>query len=338
MTLKDIAAEAGTSVSTISRVLNQTSPTCASRELQDKIWSIARRGGYVPNENARSLKRSGGENTRPVSVSIVLARISSLSAEPFFADLFRCLEGELMKQSVTINNITYTEDSLEADMSESSGVIILGRCSQTLLDHITAQNKNVVGIWRNSQDFNVDEVMCDGKKAAVMAVNHLLSLGHKNIAYIGGCSNEQRYIGYCDTMFSNNIPINYSLIKPTNQTSAQAEAAFSELLQQKKEGRSDFSAVFCANDVTAIRVLELLQENKKLFRSNPVSVISIDDIEEAQNTRPFLTTVRIPRREMAHMAVMILLDRINGGHEEIIRNEFPCRIIERSSCFALKTS
>ena len=333
MTLKEIAAAVGTSVSTVSRVLNQKSPTCASKELQDKIWKAAMEAGYIPNENAKLLKTKTDGSLKVCSVSIVLARISSLELDPFFAELFRCLEAEFIKQHVLMDKVIYAEHTVDVDISASDGVILLGRCSQELLDHVLAQNRNVVGIWRNSQHFNVDEIICDGKRAAEEAMHHLLSLGHKKIAYIGGCTNEQRYIGYSSVLFENNIPLNYSLVKETDQTGAQAQAAFLELMRQKESGRSDFSAIFCANDVTAIRVLELLYENRRIFQKNPVSVISIDDIEEAQNTKPFLTTVRIPRREMAHMAVLILLDRIKGAHTEIIRNEFPCRIIERSSCF-----
>ena len=333
MTLKEIAAAVGTSVSTVSRVLNQKSPTCASKELQDKIWKAAMEAGYIPNENAKLLKTKTDGSLKVCSVSIVLARISSLELDPFFAELFRCLEAEFIKQHVLMDKVIYAEHTVDVDISASDGVILLGRCSQELLDHVLAQNRNVVGIWRNSQHFNVDEIICDGKRAAEEAMHHLLSLGHKKIAYIGGCTNEQRYIGYSSVLFENNIPLNYSLVKETDQTGAQAQAAFLELMRQKESGRSDFSAIFCANDVTAIRVLELLYENRRIFQKKPVSVISIDDIEEAQNTKPFLTTVRIPRREMAHMAVLILLDRIKGAHTEIIRNEFPCRIIERSSCF-----
>ena len=333
MTLKELAAQVGTSVSTVSRVLNQKSPTCASKELQDKIWKAATEAGYVPNENAKLLKTKAAGTFKTCSVSIVLARISSLELDPFFAELLHCLEAEFIKQHIITDKIIYAEHTVDVDISSCDGVIILGRCSQELLDRILAKNGNVVGIWRNSQHFNVDEIICDGKKAAEEAMRHLLSLGHKKIAYIGGCTNEQRYIGYSSVLFENNIPLNYSLVKETDQTRAQAEDAFYELMKQKESGRFDFSAIFCANDATAIRVLELLSENRKIFKANPVSVISIDDIEEAQNTKPFLTTVRIPRREMAHMAVLILLDRIRGGHAEIIRNEFPCRIIERSSCF-----
>lgn len=177
-------------------------------------------------------------------------------------------------------------------------------------------------------NFNVDEVVCDGKKAAELAMKHLIDLQHKNIAYIGDCSHESRYIGYCNSLIHNNIPMNYEWIKQTDQTRESAGRAFYELL----ESAQDFSAVFCANDITAVEVLKILKEKKREIK-RAISVISIDNIEESENTSPFLTTINIPRKEMAHMAVSLLLDRIAKKHTETVRIEFPCRIVNRSSCY-----
>ena len=121
------------------------------------------------------------------------------------------------------------------------------------------------------------------------------------------------------------------MIKQTNQTRQETESAFLSLMENKRAGKTDFSAIFCANDYTAIRVLELLKKQKPGVRHS-ISVISIDDIEDAQNTSPFLTTIRIPRQEMAHMAVMVLLDRIQKGHSDVMRIEFSGRLINRDSC------
>lgn len=332
MSLKKIASMVDTSISTVSRVLNNTSPTCASKELQDKIWAAATEIGYHPNEAARSLRKSDTPSNPLPHISIVLARISSLEKDPFFSELFRSLEVELMKQNALTDHVIYADESFSQDLSHSSGVIILGRCSHRLLEYIISQNRNVVGIWRNTMNFNVDEVVCDGKKAAKLAMKHLLSLGHKKIAYIGDCSFESRYVGYCDMLIRNDIPIDYEIIKQTNQTKEEAKSAFWELLNDKLAGNTDFTSVFCANDNTAIGVLEILK-NKKRQLKQPVSVISIDNIEASQNTQPYLTTIHIPRSEMAHMAVKLLLDRIAKEHEEAIRIEFPCRIIQRDSCY-----
>lgn len=331
MSLKKIALMVGTSASTVSRVLNNTSPTCASKELQDKIWKAAREINYHPNENARSLKKPAKASKIFPHISIVLARISSLEEDPFFLELFRDLEVELLKQKASIDNVIYADESFNQNIINSSGVLILGRCSYKLLDKISAQNHNVVGIWRNPMNFNVDEVVCDGKKAAEMAMKYLFSLGHQRIAYIGDCSFERRYVGYCDTLIRNDIPIDYELIK---QTKGDADMAFSELLDKKLAGDTDFSAVFCANDNTAIRVLEMLKAKKRKLKQ-PISVISIDNIEASENTQPYLTTIHIPHREMAHMAVALLLDRIAKEHKEVVRIEFPCKVIERDSCYRL---
>ena len=332
MSLKKIAEMTGVSPSTVSRVLNNVSSTCASKEVRDKIFDAARKIGYQPNESARKLKNASKVSAPALHISIVLARIKALDADPFFYELFRSLEISLFENHTVIDEIIYAEEKLSPDhLSNSQGVIILGRCSQKLLTQITALNHNVVGIWRNSMNFNVDEVVCDGKKAAELAMNHLISLGHRNIAYIGDCSSESRYIGYCNSLIHHNIPMNYEWIKQTDQTGASGQTAFYELLEKSE----DFSAVFCANDITAIEVLKILKEKNRI-RKRPVSVISIDNIEESENTSPFLTTINIPRKEMAHIAVLLLLDRIAKKHTETVRIEFPCRIVNRSSCYPNK--
>ena len=328
MSLKKIAEMTGVAPSTVSRVLNNASSTCASKEVRDKIFAAAREIGYRPNENARRLRTAADEKKSAPHVSILLARIRTLDADPFFYELFRELEIALFQMGITIDQVIYTEETLSQDLSASQGVLILGRCSQKLFRQIMSANKNVVAIWRNSMDFNVDEVVCDGRKAAELAMKHLISLGHRNIAYIGDCSYESRYIGYCNSLIHNDIPMNYDWIKQTDQTRESGRQAFTELLSQTE----DFTAVFCANDVTAISVLEVLKEKKRQIRRE-ISVISIDNIEESQDTSPYLTTINIPRKEMAHMAITLLLDRIQKNHTEVVRIEFPCRIINRSSCY-----
>ena len=333
MSLQEIAKIVGVSPSTVSRVLNNTSATCASKEIRDKIFEAARATGYQPNENARKLRSPAPGTPLQRRACIVLARIKTLDADPFFYDLFRNLEVALIEQHMVVDHVIYTEEALldgksALELQKGQGVIILGRCSSKLLTHILSFTSYVVGIWRNSMDFNLDEVVCDGKKAAELAMQHLISLGHRNIAYIGDCSYESRYIGYCNSLIRHNIPMNYGWIKQTDQTGAAGSHAFAELL----ESSDNFSAVFCANDVTAVHVLDLLRKKQRQIKRK-ISVISIDDIEESQDTFPMLTTIRIPRKEMAHMAVMVLLDRMRKGHAEAVRIEFQGRVVERSSCF-----
>ena len=335
MSLKQIAALTNTSISTVSRVLNNTSPSCASKELQDKIWAAARQTGYQPNKATRALKQGAAAPAKLLHIAVVMARVTS-EEDPFFSELFRSLEMELLKQGAVMDDMIHAEEICQKRLSRANGILIMGRCSHTLLSQIMQQNKNIAGIWRNTMDFDIDEVICDGRKAAELAMNHLLSLGHKKIAYIGDCSYESRYVGYCNVLFQNKIPLDYNLIKQTNQTKEETDTAFEGLLSGWLAGKVNFSAVFCANDNTAIRVLELLGRQKASVRHS-ISVISIDDIADAQNTKPYLTTIHIPHREMAHMAVMLLLDRIAKGHISPVRIEFPCKIVYRDSCYKYGT-
>ena len=80
------------------------------------------------------------------------------------------------------------------------------------------QFSGLIAIDRNPMDYKIDEVICNGSKAAFMAVDYLIGLGHTKIAYIGDCNMEARYMGYYECLTSHNIPLTYNYIIPTNQT------------------------------------------------------------------------------------------------------------------------
>lgn len=329
MSLKEIAKKTGTSISTVSKVLNNTSTTCASRELKEKIWQAARELHYVPNDDARNLKKGKTKIQEVIQLSIVIPRVKSLDDDFFFKELYQHLEIAIFHEGAVLDQVILGTDVEKEAVQNSDGVIILGRCSDALLRRLRQCSPNLVGVWRNSKDYAVDEVICDGRKAAEQAVLYLEKLGHRNIGYIGDCSYESRYVGYTDTMIEENLPIDYSVIMPTNQTRSQGYAAMKKLMEKESP-----TAVLCANDMTALGALEAMEEQKK--KGKKLSVISIDDIEEAQKTKPLLTTIHIPMEDMAGMAVKILLDRINKGHSRTLRVEFSCQIMKRESCFRLK--
>lgn len=324
MSLKQIADMVGTTPSTVSRVLNNAYQSCASQDLKDRIWAAARELNYVPNSNARNLKKGTVTKEVQIHISVLFTRMDTDRLDPFFLELCRHIESDLFSRHCIIDQIAKADSNAIKKASGSDGVLLLGRCSEELLVKLKAVSRNLAGIWRNPTNFDIDEVVCDGKKAAILAMEYLLKLGHSKIAYIGDCSYESRYVGYCDTLISHNLPINYPLIIPTHQTEEEGYDGMKKLLKQ-----SIATAVLCANDTTAIGALRALKDQK----NHTMSVISIDNIEEAQSTVPLLTTVNIPREDMAHMAINILLDRIARKHTEHVRIEFPCRIVHRDSCF-----
>lgn len=326
MSLKKIAEMTGASPSTVSRVLNNSHSKCASEQLKAKIWQAAQEIHYVPNAAARNLKLGQTQTAKPLHIRIILARVETLDEDPFFRELYQGLEYEIFQKGFTADKRTATADAAQ-ELTGCDGIIILGRCSSHLLQTLSKHTPNMVGIWRNPMNYEIDEVVCDGQKAAQAAVTYLIQKGHKKIGYIGDCSYESRYIGYSETMIRNRLSIDYSCIASTGQTQEEGFAAMERLLKD-----SDLTAVLCANDITAVGALQALKKQRGR-RARKISVISIDNIETAQTTSPLLTTVHIPREAMAHMAVQILHDRILHGHTEKLRVEFPCRIVERDSCF-----
>lgn len=328
MSLKKIAEMVGTSPSTVSRVLNNSYSTCASEQLKEKIWAAAHEINYLPNQAARKLKLGETPRKEALHIVIVLARVESLERDPFFRELYRYLEVDIFQKGFSVERIINANESLnQSDFGRCDGIIVLGRCTKKLLETLLRHTRNVVGIWRNPMNFEIDEVVCDGRKAADLAVSYLIAKGHRKIGYIGDCSYESRYVGYNETLIRNQLPLDYSCIIPTGQTEEEGFAAMEKLLENE-----EMTAVLCANDSTAFGALRALRSQKRLGQRK-ISVISIDDVEDAQATRPLLTTVHIPREDMAHMALQILQDRIQNGHREKLRVEFPGRIVERESCF-----
>ncbi len=331
MSLKKIAEMVGVSPSTVSRVLNNTVPTCASTELKERIWEAAHTLQYVPNTEARNLKMGKRETVKSYRIAVILTRFGFLDKDPFFRELFQSIEEALLTQSCVLQMVSNAGDVDFSALEKTDVIIVLGRCSDDFLARLKHYTRNIVGVDRNPTDYKMDEIICNGKTAAVKAMEYLLSLGHQKIGYIGDCSFEARYVGYCETLIKQNIPINYHYIQSTDQTYESGYQAMLELLKQ------DMTAVFCANDISALGAMQAMADtvSQKKEKKRSVSVISIDNIAAAMTAAPRLTTVDIPKEEMGRMAVTILLDRISHRHSEYLRVEFPCKIIERESCFPL---
>lgn len=328
MSLKRIAEMTGVSVSTVSRVLNNKGYNCASDKVKDKVWAAAREIHYIPNESARKLQRGSEEKgyKQGKKFAVVLGRFESLKVDPFFEEVYRSVEQEAFAQGCIIDCFFTASELIDQEIPDENGYILLGRSSNKLLKKIREKSRNIVAIDRNPTSFEMDEVVCDGREAAAKAMDYLVGKGYTKIGYIGDCSYEARYVGYCDTLIKNRIPINYSYIFPTEQTEDTGYAAMKKLMEQQ-----DIEAVLCANDITAIGALHAYGELNK-NKNKKIDVISIDNIGEAEKVSPLLTTIQVPGKDMGRMAVKILLDRIAKGHSENIRVEFPTKLIRRESC------
>lgn len=331
MSLKKVADMAGVSVSIVSRVLNNKDYGCASESVKQRIWECAREINYIPNENAKRLRQGkmGADSRQAKRIAVILARFSSLEEDPFFGEVYRSVEQELFVHGCNVGWLLGAEGYLKDGCAGADGFIVLGRSSPKLLSRLEKSSRNLVSINRNPTDYAIDEVVCNGKEAAEKAMDYLIGKGHKRIAYIGDCSYETRYIGYCDSLIRHKLPMDYSYIYPTDQTRDAGYEAMKQLMAQ-----DSVDAVLCANDATAIGALGACAKVRKAQGGYMagIDVISIDDTREAGQTEPLLTTIHVPGEEMGKAAVKMLVDRMNRGHAEKMRIEFPSRLVRRESC------
>lgn len=341
MTLKEIAQEAGVSISTVSRVINQNNTKAASKEVQDRIWEIVRKTGYTPNPTAQSLQKgtNNAESRHTHSIACIYARTQNASIEPFWDQLTRSIEQEAFRKNYILkysfsafdlkNPITYQTIS----GNKVDGVAVLGRFDKQLLTLLKQNYRHVVYVGLNNVDEKFDQVTCDGCQASIKAMEHLIQLGHTDIGYIGEKRNEDRYIGYCYALNQHKLPLKPSYVADVLLSSEGGYQGAIKLLKQTK----DITAVFCANDLTAIGALRAFRDMGVSVPGN-ISVISIDDIDTAQYLSPMLTTVHIPLDELGQTTAKTLIDRIEGGHRLPMKICLPFYIAKRESCKERKTT
>jgi DNA-binding LacI/PurR family transcriptional regulator len=344
MSIKKISEMTGVSVATVSRVLRDPNHKCKSSKQRDAIFKAAREINYVPNESARKLKTGFNTESKTYYISVLLTRISFEETDPFFDEMLRLTEIEIRKNNCIVANVWQradfsndkysTTEELEKIIdgmyrrkeNKSDGIVIIGKCSSRVLKILKKYEKNIVSINRNSTNYEVDEILCDGKKIAMIAINHLIELGHRKIGYVGDCHNETRFLGYQKSQIDYNLETDIDYIfdtKPSEESGYKAMEYFLGL-------NNPPTAIYCANDILAIGMLKYL--NKRRSRFYTPSIISSDNIAESQYTSPMLTTISLPKDEMVRFAIIFLLDRINGGHRIVSRVEMEGTLIVRDSC------
>lgn len=346
MSINKIAQKAGVSPSTVSRVLNNPNYRCSSAETRDRIWKAAMELNYTPNEAARSLKlgKKLQEENKTYYINVLMTRMDESRTDPFFSELLRIIESEIHKHFCILSKVWYMPvfsddrkcsninlDVLTSQMYQETegkcdGLVIVGKCNSAALKKLDTRYKSVVSVNRNSTNYEVDEILCDGCKVASTAVNYLISLGHKKIGYVGDCQNEARYQGFTTALEQNGITPVPEYVIETRQTEAEGYEAMENLLHS---GNCP-TGIYCANDITAIGMLKALNKYKNL-KEIP-SIIASDDIEEAGNCRPMLTTVKLPKEEMGKFALYLLVDRLKNGHSSVVRMELEGKLMIRDSC------
>lgn len=344
VTLKDIAREANVSISTVSRIINDDKIKPASPETAEKVWRIIRKLGYIPNQNARKLvynQTDPKDTLKTKAIGCIFTSTRDTYNDPFFSAITRGIQTEASKRGYIIGysytSCNMTQSALYNNLTSNSvdGAIVMGRFNADFLQFLKLNIKSLVYTGLNFVDGGFDEVICDAYKAARSAVEHLISLGHRKIGFLGSIPgrdtidvlNEHRFAGYKDELEKQGIEYRDQFIVNIDLSTEAAYLTMKELLAEKNLP----TAVFCANDLVAIGAMKAIHE-AGLKIPGDIAIIGIDDIDLAAYIRPALSTVRVPKEELGKFAVKILIDRIEGGHELPVRLDLPFELVVRESC------
>ena len=307
VTLEHVAREAGVSPSTVSRILNGTASVSSAK--QAAVDEAIRRLRFRPNPVARGL--AGG---RTLSVGVLTQTISS----PFYGEALHGIEDRLEQAGyipLFVSGHWREADerkAMEALLSRRvDGLIVLaGRMPNADLESVSRTVPLVV-VGRDVAGPGLFSLNFDNRAGGLVATRHLIECGHTRIAFIAGDMAHQdaleRQAGYREALEAAGLNFDPALVMPGDFTEAGGLMAVNRLL----ESRLPFTAIFAANDQTAIgAALGLYRKNVRV--PDDVSLVGFDDLAPARYSIPPLTTVRQSVYEMGSQAANAMLDMLHG--------------------------
>lgn len=310
--LSTIADQLGVSTATVSLALRD-SPLVAE-DTRHKIKEAALDMGYIYNRRAASLRTS-----RSGIVGVVVHDIMN----PFYAEILKSIESELdrSRQTFILSNhydsVQKQRDFLETLLQlGADGVIMSPAIDTPARDLQMAEDNNMptILIARSVSNIDLPTFRGDDAYGIALATNHLIGLGHKVIAMVGGADNtstgRDRYKGYVEALKKANIDVDPSLRIPGPRTKREGfEAAVNFLSMPQKP-----TAAVCWNDLVAIGLMNGIYR-AGLTPGKDISVTGYDDLVEASIAMPGLTTVWNGQSMVGRRAARALLDRLNGSTE-----------------------
>ncbi|MFO1339217.1 MAG: substrate-binding domain-containing protein [Burkholderiaceae bacterium] len=329
VTLEMVAAAAGVSPSTVSRILNGTAKVHADKKAA--VDAAIARLGFRPNPVARGL--AGG---RTLSIGVVTQAINS----PFYGEGLRGIEDELaaagyMPLFVSGHwNAADEQRCIDLLLSRRvDGVIMFtGRLSDEALLALAAQVPTVVTGRKLAAPRLVD-LNFDNVEGARLATQHLIGLGHRRIVHITGdmahADAVDREQGYRQALQQAGLAVDPALIVPGNFLEASGLAALDHLF----DTRQDFSAIFAANDQMAAGV-SLGLYRRHLRVPDDVSLVGFDDLAASTYSVPPLTTVRQPVFELGRLSAAAMLGLLRGETPQVALP--PPRLVLRESTRPLR--
>jgi len=330
VTIQDVARAAGVSVTTVSRVLNDKDDVAF--ETYGKVQDVIQELGYTSSLAAKSM-RSHKTNViglivpdveQPFPIQVMKGVNQAITELDY--DLIVYTSGGIKKNSAADHERHYV--SL-LNGSIADGVIVVTPTATTF-----STDAPVVAIDPNNVCPDCPAVIANNRTGAMAAMEHLISLGHCRIGFIGGRLDLQSAIrrlrGYKEALHQASIPLAPELIQVGDYSTETGFVCAQQLLNLPDPP----TAIFAANDQSAIGVMQAAQE-AGLGIPDDLSVVGFDNIPEAAFMRPALTTVDQSIDRMGYVATEILIHLIQGETLDSNLHKMPTQLIIRDSCRAI---
>jgi len=330
VTLRSVAELVGLTASTVSAVLNSSS---ASRSVPEhtkkRILAAAQALDYRPNFFARSLRVK-----RTYMIGLILAEIG----DAYGSIVVSGIERYLREQNVFFLTVAHHHDK---KLLASYSTVLRERGVEGFITLDTLLREEpplpTVAVAGHRRIKGVTNVVLDHRRAASLALSHLVDLGHEKIAFMKGSTlsadSEVRWNAICEVAAKMGIRIRPELIVQLkgDDPSPNLGYPFAKQLLERKEA---FTALFAYNDISAIGAICAFQE-VGLRVPDEISVVGFDDIQSAAYISPPLTTVRQPMLKMGEVAARTLLDRIEARMKYVPEIAIePELVVRRSSAQA----
>ena len=336
VTLNDIADLAGVSVSTVSRVLNQkASKYRISSETEEIILQAAARLNYRPNQIARGLRLK-----KTNTVGVIAPDVSN----PFFAYIIKRIQNiaHNLGYSIVVCN---TDENLEQEI-EHVNVLYRNRVDgliampvgQEYAHYLDWNEKGtpLVLLDRCFDEVIARSVVVDNYSGSYEAIEHLISHGHRRVAFIQGLpgtyTNNERLRGYRDALTAHGIPVDDELIAGGDFREENGYMETRLLLASSNPP----TALFATSDLITLGALKAISE-EGLEIPDDVSLIMFDDFDFAPYMKCPLTAVRQPKEMMGEMAVKLLVEQLRGEKRDGMRVVLKTKLVVRESVAAPRT-
>jgi len=328
ITIKDVARMAGVSPATVSRVINRKIKGYMGEKTKQKVLRVIQQLDYTPDTRAQSLR---GAKTGLIGVIIPEVYISYLELSRYIMKM--CYDHRLgvliCSSENNIQRELFYVDFLQRQKVD--GIIMISeRLKAQKVNDLIRKEIPIVLLDEDIPGAEAPAVVTDYFKGAYKAVQYLIDLGHKNIAFIKGrlstLSSKKRLEGYIDALRDNGLKVDKKLIK---QGDFSYESGYEATKQLLKDYGDVFTAIFSSNDLMAIGAMQCIGEMGKDVPSD-YSVVGFDNTYNSSISVPPLTTVAQPNLELARIA----FDLIKKWTRKKEIRHFLCepKLIIRDSC------